>query len=207
MAKMTREGYLTVLKDTRNKLELDLENMEKGHLSYFKEVAIKLRVLLIDKSGSKSLLKRIFNEYGFDVIVSIKFSIKDKVRKGLLPKALGEGLVVGVINNVANWFKDGDERINIFDAIERDEIKIAEHNHSYKKIIEVVSDKMGAHVDSTIKDEDLILHTDFITLGDLPIAQRAIYDTGKATLVLVDSILDFIKNGTEYEWIELRIND
>jgi hypothetical protein len=57
VANITQERYLEELKDIRQNLSDFLEMVNKGNLSYFKDISLKLRVLYCDKSGTPEFLK------------------------------------------------------------------------------------------------------------------------------------------------------
>ncbi len=92
--------------------------------SYTRDMSTKLRILLIDKSGRKCLLREIKEILGIEILVAIKYSMKEKIARGLLPASLADGLVLNQTSSVVNWFNI-DERtcaiIPILDAIERKE--------------------------------------------------------------------------------------
>lgn len=204
MAKMTPEGYLEELKDINQKLSDFLGMVDKGNLSYFKDISLKLRVLYCDKSGTQSLLKVISDLFGFDVVVFVSYMIKEKVEMGRLPPSLAEGLNFSQKNSVVKWLERGDEEISVFKALERKEVLYGNEQHSYKDIIEVAADKMTAHIDKTIKDKDVVLHDENLLIGGLPVAQRAIIDTARSTITLLDMILSFVEGGRQYRHIRPR---
>jgi len=53
---------------------------------------------------------------------------------------------------------------------------------------------MAGHIDPKIDDRDLILHSNTLLIGGLPVAQRAIYDTARSTVILINIIIDFLTN-------------
>ncbi len=93
MANITPEGYLAELNDIKQKLSDFIEMVNKGNLSYFKDISLRLRVLYCDKSGTPALLKIISDLFRFDVVVFISYTIKEKVEMGRLPPSLAERLV------------------------------------------------------------------------------------------------------------------
>jgi len=160
MVKRTGQNYLNELIDLSEKLHTFVSFIKNGKPQYYKEISIKLRILYVDKSGEKCLLRKICQAYGFSVPVAIRYTAKEKVEKGIWPPSLAEGLVVEDINSVVSWLESGDEIIDVFDALEREEILINGRMYSYKKIIEFAADKLGgAHIDENLPDEDYSLHS------------------------------------------------
>jgi hypothetical protein len=204
VAKRTPEGYLTEMEDIRHKLSDFLEQIEKGKVSYFKDIALKLRVLYFDKSGTPALLKVISDLFKFNIVVLISLTLKERVKKGQLPASLADGLVFEQVNSAIMWLERGDEEMNVFDAIKRKEVLYGGEYHSYKEIIEVVADKMTAHIDKTIKDKDVALHKENLLIGGLPVAQRAIIDTARTTITLLDTILSNVRNGKQSPHLRAR---
>ena len=201
MAKLTDKGYLNELADIRLKLDDFIEQIKSGKTSYIRDVALKLRVLYCDKSGTKALLREILNRNSLSVSVMICHSIKEMVEMGKLPESLAEGLVFNQTNSVITWFERGHEVTDPFAALERKEILISGIEYSYREVIEVTADKMAAHIDSSIPDNHLNLHEKNILIGGLPIAQRAIFDTARTSILLIDALIDRIENKTAYDFI------
>lgn len=199
-----KQDYLNELNDIRNKLTDFLQKINSGKSTYFKDLALKLRIIYCDKSGTKALIKTIEAEYDLKVNVVVKHSIAEHVRNGSLPESLSDGLIMDQLNSVVTWFQSGDQLLPIIDAINKqDEIFIQDRYYSYKEIFEAMADKMGgAHVDSSISDDILIPHSDKILIGGLSVAQRAIYDTAKATITLINLINAYISEPFENDVIK-----
>ena len=208
MATLTEDGYFNELIDIHDKLIDFIDNIDKGKETYFKEISLKLRILYIFKSGTNSLLKTICDILNIDVYVWIHLSMAEKIEKGIMPKSLGEGLVFEQLNSVITWFENNrknKELVLIFDALNKNEILLNNIKYSYKKVIENMADKMGgAHIDKTVKDEDLILHSNDFLIGGNSVAQRAIYDTAKSSILLIEQIVNFKKSGIYTEFIVKR---
>ena len=204
MAKRTHEGYLTEMEDIRHKLFDFLELVGKGKVSYFKDIALKLRVLYFDKSGTPALLKVISDLFKFDIVVLISLTVKERVKKGQLPASLADGLAFEQVNSAIMWLERGDEEMNVFDAIEKKEVLYGGKHHSYKEIIIVVADRMTAHIDKTIVDKDIALHKENLLIGGLPVAQRAIIDTARTTITLLDTILSNVRYGKQSPHLRAR---
>lgn len=207
MATLTKEGYLANLIHIREVLINELNHLnEKQDMFYVAEIAIKLRILYIDKSGTEALLKTIEKLYGFKINVLVGLSIEEQIKKGFLPESLSDGLIMNQINSVISWFGNGHghkDMIAIFDAInKRDEIKIEDKYYSYKDIIETVADKMGgAHIDKNISDDKLIPFFNDIFIGGLSPAFRAIYDTSRTSIILINMIEQYISSPFESRFL------
>lgn len=179
---------------------------KEGEISYIVDISLKLRILLIDKSGAKCLLKEIEDILNINIFVGIIYSTKEKVSKGLLPSSLLDGLRISQINSVVTWF-DLNQRtceiISIFDALNRkEELVIDNKEFSYKDLIETVSDKMGgAHIDKLVSDDKLIPHRNDFLIGGMSMSDRAIFDTCKAAIELINKIETFIEDGKETNFI------
>ncbi|MFN8400434.1 MAG: hypothetical protein U0X74_10480 [Anaerolineales bacterium] len=204
MYQRTKEEYLSELYDIRDKLIDFSKKVSEGKGTYYKDIALKLRILYCLKSGTKPLLETIQNLFGFDIFVAVTYSVQEQVERGLIQKSLADGLVFQQINSVATWFERGHELENIFDALKRDEIFVQNYRYSYKKVIEVAADKMAAHIDPKIPIKDLELHSSNLLVGGLPVAQRAIFDTARASILLITIIENFISNKQENHFIRLR---
>lgn len=202
MADLTLAGYLGELFDLRDKLRDFVARVGEGKTSYYKEIAIKLRILLCQKSRTEPLLSAVERQLGMQVVVAVRYSVQERIDKGLLPASSGEGLVFEQINSVATWFEQGHEIVPILAALERKEILIEGERHSYREVIEVAADKMGgAHVDRKVKDHDLVLHSESLLIGGLPVAQRALFDTARACITLVDAIEDATANRKQFPFL------
>ncbi|MFA7284733.1 MAG: hypothetical protein WC004_02840 [Candidatus Absconditabacterales bacterium] len=186
-----------MLVEIRDKLIDFLEKMDQGKLAYMKDIALKLRVLYFKKSGTEGLLKVVQNLFGFKIQVQVNYTYEEKVAKGLISKNLLQGLHMEQVNSPVSWFEFGDAVMDIESALNREEIFLNGKRYNYKKIIEIVADKMDAHIDHTVPDEDLVLHSPEILVGGLPIAQRAIYDIGRSSVQLIDIILEKHNSGNK----------
>jgi hypothetical protein len=204
MFQRTKDEYFSELLDIREKLKDFIQNISTGKITYFKDISVKLRILYCSKSGTKPLFEVIQDLFSFDIFVLISYSAQEQAERGLAPKSLAEGLVFQQINSVVMWFERGHELISVFDAINRDEVFIGNERYSYKHIIEVAADKMGAHIDPKIPVRDVALHSDNFLVGDLPLAQRALFDTARSSILLINIIENHIKKGKEFPFIRPR---
>ena len=202
MVTVTKEGYIKELVDIREKLGDFIDLIKSGKTTYYKDIALKLRMLYMFKSGTAPLLKTIAELFGLKISVYICLNTHEKIEKGLMAASLGEGLVFEQINSVVRWFESGDEFVDLLEAISKKEVLIDDQPFSYKQIIEYAADKMGgAYLDKTHDPTHLGLHSDQILLGGLPIAQRAIFDTARASIQLISHIEDFVRNGNKSSFV------
>ena len=188
--------------DLRDKLRDFTARIRAGDRTYFKEIAIKLRILLCRKSRCDPLITTIERELGLEVYVWVSYTMRELVARGRVPATLGQGMVFEQINSVVTWLEGGHERLRLLDALDREEIFVAGECFSYKHVIEVAADKMGgAHVDAAVPDRDLRLHSERVRLGGLPIAQLALRDTALACIAIIDALEDAIKTERSYPFL------
>ena len=74
MANLTKKDYLRELVDIKEKLEDFMNLINKGRLTYYKEIALKLRILYCSKSGKPPLFTTICDIFDFD----IKFNFNER---------------------------------------------------------------------------------------------------------------------------------
>lgn len=202
MVTVTKEGYFEELLDIKNKLIDFTKLINSGKTTYYKDLALKLRILYIYKSGTKSLIKTISELFNIKICVFIKLNMYEKIEKGLMPKSLGEGLIFEQINSVIGWFDSGDELVDIFDALNKQEVLIDNKRYTYRELIEYAADKMGgAHLDKKHDKTHLDMHSDSLLIGGLPVAQRAIYDTAIASINLISYIEENIRDSKQSKFI------
>lgn len=203
MAILTKENYLEELNDIKVKLKDFISKVEGGNFSYIKEIALKLRILYCNKSGTGPLLKTIMELYGFSINVVIHFSVEELVQKGMLSESLAQGLQKN-INSPITWFERGHELLPIFEAVDRKKDVFLDGNYyNYKDIFENITDKMGgAHLDKSIPNEKLIPHSKDILLGGLSVAERTVYDMARISVELINIINGYLKNGEQSDFIK-----
>lgn len=201
MAQLSNESYLVHLKDIKNKLTDFLELVNLGKLEYLKEIALKHRILYMNKSGTEGLFKKIQKIHRFEFRVWVSATLVEAIDNGELSESLRP--VMMFHNGVYSWLDKGKQQINIIEAFEKNaQIIINEHSFSFKKIIETVADKMGgAHIDEKVSDKDLILHSNNFLIGNLNIASRVIYDTTCVTIDIINIIINYIEKDEKSEFI------
>jgi hypothetical protein len=201
MAELQNEGYLNHLEDIHNKIVDFIDLVNHGKTSYLIDIALKLRLLYMDKSGSPALIKKIQEIYNIEIVVWVRPTIVELIESGELHESLRPSIYFH--NPVTRWLDKGREKQNLFSAFQKEsQVIINEYSFSVKKIIEVVADKMGgAHIDQKVADKDLILHNDDVLLANLNFANRTIYDTAITTLEIIKLLLDKIKFEKNSEFI------
>lgn len=204
MANINDLGYLKELFEQRSKILDFLEMINQGRIEYYKELALKLRVLYIDKSRRKSLLRVISDRFAIDLYVWTRRALHDSVKNNQNTQEILKNVLFIQTNSVATWFIKGAEFISPFDALEREDLFLRGKYYSYRSVIEVVADKQAAHIDEDFPDDHFLMQKDNIVLLDLPISLRAIYDTAIATIELINKIEKFLCSGVENPHIRVR---
>ena len=198
MASLTKDNYFAELLDIKEKISDFLVLIQNGKINYFKELSAKLRIFYCDKSGKSSFLKILQKNFLFEAFV-LTSDLMDEFNKM-------SNLQFSLNNNAISWFDFGNKFIPVLESINQNNIFYSGNYHSYKIIIEVMSEKMGGvHIDSKIKDEDLVLHCPSFLIGNLPTAKRALYDLAKGTLKLMEYIIDYIKLDKESDFIRKKL--
>ena len=110
---------------------------------------------------------------------------------------------------MATWFDINQktcEVVPILDALNRqEELFINDVHYSYKTLIETVADKLGgAHIDRNISDEKLMPHTKEILIGGTTMSDRAILDTCRSAINLINKIKEFVQDGKESDFIKIK---
>ena len=143
MAEFQKNGYVYELLDIRNKLKDFIEHVNKGDVSFIKEIAIKLRLLYsdvnnVEKKTQKSLFKIISGLFNIEISVYTKSTntlqkLKDK---GIpLPKM--------IINSAtATWFETGDKLTEINSAISKEMVYFNGENYSFTELFRNIADKL-----------------------------------------------------------------
>lgn len=209
MANLSSEGYVNHLKDIKIKLVNFLHEIDSGNLSYVIEIAAKLRILYMKKSGNEPLFCILMNKFNFTFQVCLSLTIEELMQKGIalgkFSEASRDSMTFSFNNHPVNWF-DGviaHRKVDIIEAFNKEnQINIGSNSFSLRKIVEVIADKMGgAHIDSNVADKDLIVHSDNRKLGGLNIANRVIYDLARMTIQAIEMVEEFIHNKKENAFI------
>ncbi len=199
MATLTNEGYLTELLDIKEKLEDFVILISQGRATYFKDVALKLRILYCKK---RPLLKEIELRFLVQCMVAIKYSIEEQVARGMLPASLLDGLHFQVKCNASTWFERGHELVPIWIALERDAVILTNESYSLRRIIEVMADRMGgAHIDQSVPDADLKLYNSQTQIGGFSLAESVLFDVARSSIKLIELIEDKLIGGNASRFI------
>ena len=161
-------------------------------------------MLFLRRSRKPPLLKVISDLFCFDILVWIRLTAQERVARGQWPRTLADSVSFEQVNSVNTWLVGGDEEWSVFDALDREEVRLGDTRHSYAGIIAVVADKMEAHIDGTVKDTDLALHSERVKIGGYTPAQLAIVDTARTTVELMNTILSHVRTGQQYPHIRAR---
>lgn len=189
------EADFSELAGIRERLKDLLQYVTAGKHSYYREIALTLQKLYCPKEDDP-LLKRAGDAFGFDILTAIHYSAQEEVELGLLPAELAGDTTLQRVNNVPTWFRCGHDLINIFDAVERDEVLIGGRSYSYKQVVDITSET-GA-----ISETDFNLGSPLLDV--LPIVQRTLFDLARTSIQLVDIMENRIKNGKYYPYFRTR---
>ena len=208
MAEFQKNGYVYELLDIRNKLKDFIEHVNKGDVSFIKEIAIKLRLFYsnvnnVEKKTQKSLFKIISNLFNIEISVYTKSTntlqkLKDK---GIpLPKM--------IINSAtATWFETGDKLTEINSAISKEMVYFNGENYSFTELFRNIADKLGGcHIDKYVSDNIIKLYTEQIYIQGNQVLVRNIIDLATASIKLIDMIENFIENNKENTFIRIKTN-
>jgi hypothetical protein len=209
MGRRTPEGYLQELEEIASRLSDYLQKIDEGNASYYKDLALKLRVLLLRKSRTPPLLEIVFDLFQCDVLVAVMWSIREQIEKLGDPKGVRAGMLSALqyeqLNSARTWLEMGHEKVHILEAVSRDEIYLNNRHVSLKELIEVVADKMTAHIDPEIDNHHLYLHDESIAsfLGSPP-AQLAICEASRTTITILRGLVNYARTGEVEIFIEPR---
>ena len=209
MAELQKDGYIYELIDVKNKLKDFIELINKDKFSYFKEIAVKLRMLYsdvnrIEKSSDntyKSLLKIISEFLNIEIKVYTKsYSLIQKFKDNNIP------LPIFLVNSAAaTWFDRGDELTDINIAITKELIYYNGEEYSFTELFRIVSDKLGGcHIDRYVSDNIIKLYTEQFYVAGNQILVKSILDMAAASIKLIEIVEDFTKNSKESEFITVK---
>ena len=195
MTTLSNEELLRELLGIKSKLKKFNDQIEQGDLSWVEELSVKLRIIYLDKSGRKSLLKIISDRYSFEVRVYVRRSLRDRM-KGILSEETLSSMSRTQLNSAIKWFVGGEALVSIYTAIEnKDEVIIGGNTFSYKDLIEIRAEKMGgAHVDETVAEHMLLPQDQTFTIGGLSHEIRALHDLASRTVELINMVDKFVKD-------------
>jgi hypothetical protein len=205
MKKLGKEDYIEHLNRINRNLILFYELVLKGNKDLIQDLALKIRILYMKKSGTEPLLKTIQNLFGFKFKVWVRESPKEELRrKGL--EHLIESMSFSYFNEIMFWLESGNQKAEIIEAFHRsDSLNIGKFSYSAKELIELVADKLGgAHIDPKLNEKALIPQSNQINFEGYNMYEYFILKTTKQTIEINKVILEYISQGKQSEFIEIN---
>lgn len=102
MANTTDQQYYNHLLDIKEKMEDFLSKVDNGKKTYLIDLALKMRILLIRKSGTNPLFQSIMEKFNFRLNVFFKESMIEAIKNGSLPSSLLDKMIISYSNNAMN---------------------------------------------------------------------------------------------------------
>ena len=164
---ITKEQRVVELRESLAHIEHYLELLLQGQYSYQKPLSVELRKLLCEGEGN-FLLKKLEKDYG----VIFKFSIRSEP---LMPPTYKDATVDDYLNEF-RFFQEGE-------------------SYTRRRIIKIVADKKGAHLDDTEKPFHQFEKKTFLPVGNPskegvhPLAAKYLVDIAKTTLRVCTEML------------------
>lgn len=165
--KISKEKKVEELKESLNHIRHYLELLKKGEYSYTKPLSVELRKLLCEGNGNE-LLKRIEQDFNLE----IKFPVRVEP---LIPPTYRNTFIDEYLDEF-RFFQEGEQ-------------------YSRRRIIKMVADKKGAHLDETEKPFHQFEKKTFLPVGNpakdsvYPLATKYLIDIGKTTLQVCENWL------------------
>lgn len=205
MIELSINEYISHLTIIQSKLNFYLEAIKTGNYGLIPDLALKLRILYMKKSGTKPLLTIIEELLNVQIKVWVRETFDEELkRKGL--EHLIDKQTFSYHNEIDYWLVEGTYKSRLIDAINRPKaIKIGENDYSVKDIIEITADKLGgAHIDSKLNTRELSPLTRNISFGDLNPSEHLIIQATIQSIQIIKIILDFYNFKIESDFIELK---
>lgn len=197
------EGRFELLKDSGEKIETFIGLFNDGKTSYSGEIAMKLRLLLAYKSGTKSLLKQVCDDLNVD------FFVYDDDMSEDLEELRALGGVRGELSSEMFWFFSGDDKdavpkCSIFKAIEHKNYWAGDSELSLKCIFEAYSDQCVAHADTEYRGAlKKFMENEYA--GDFQSTiGNALVKLGEAIVRAIDILIKYKENREESKFIVRR---
>ncbi len=208
MIELKLEDYISHLTSIQRKLVFFLASYNQGNHDLIVDLALKLRILYINKSGTKALFLTIEKHLNIELKVWIRKSFDEELRKKGLEQLINQ-YSFAYNNEIDFWLENGTNKISLIEAFNRPKaIKIGEHYYSAKELVEIVADKLGgAHIQSKLNDRCLTPQTRSILFGDLNTYEFFIIQTTDQTIKIIDSLLNFIQTRIYSELIVEKVNN
>jgi len=205
MKKLEKEDYTEHLKSINKRLILFYELVLQGNKELVEDLALKIRILYMRKSGTEPLLKTIQYLFNFRFEVWVRETPEEELkRKGL--EHLIESMSFSYYNEIMFWLESGNNKVEIIEAFNRPEsLKIGEFSYSAKELIELVADKLGgAHIDPKLNERALIPQSPKIQFEGFNMYEYFILKTTKQTIEINKLILEYILENKQSEYIEIN---
>jgi len=143
---MNKKKTLTDLNDSIEQIDFSVEQFRQGKKSFYKTVAVQLRLLLCDVSGRKSLLKRIFSQSAFHPLRgNLLTSLDDDLKKSLVfysPALINFDGKGGT--KIESLFNINGKPLFLEEWLNQNLLSL---NINIGQLIRSVADKEGAHSD------------------------------------------------------------
>ena len=205
MIELKLQDYISHLTSIHRKLVFFLDSFNQGNHDLIVDLALKLRILFMNKSGTKALFSKIEQNLNIEIKVWVRETFEEELkRKGL--EHLIDKHTFGYFNEIDFWLEEGTYKISLIEAFNRPKsIKIGEHNYSAKEIVEIVADKLGgAHIDPKLDARSLTPQTRSISFGSLNTSEHIIIQTTFQTIKIIEILLDYINTKLPSEFIEVK---
>jgi len=208
MIELKSNDYIQHLESIHRKLVFFLEAINNGNHDLIVDLALKLRILFMRKSGTEPLFTMIERSLNIELKVWVPETFEEELRRKGLDNLIDE-FTFGYFNEIDFWLEIGNSKIGLIDAFNRPKaVKIINHIFSVKQIVEIVADKLGgAHIDPKLDERTLALQSRNISFGGLNISEHTIMQTTKQTIKIIDNLLDFIYTGNASELIEVKFDN
>ena len=81
MRELSLHNYIEHLRSIQNRLENFISEFERGNRDYIQDIALKLRILFIHKSGTKALFTTIQTLFGVQIRVWVRESRDEELKR------------------------------------------------------------------------------------------------------------------------------
>lgn len=208
MKELKLHDYISHLTSIQRKLVLFLDSYNQGNHDLIVDLALKLRILYMNKSGTKALLTTIEDCLNVEIKVWVRETFNEELRrKGL--EDLIDKISFGYFNEIDFWLEKGVYKVGIIEAFNRPKsIKIGEHSYSSKEVVEIVADKLGgAHIDPKLDTRSITPQNRSISFGNLNTSEHIIIQTTIQTIKIIQIILNYINTQIKSEFIVEKTKD
>jgi|GEM_PF-2786644 len=207
MIELKLQDYVDHLKSIHKKLVFFLDSFNQGNHDLVVELALKLRILYMNKSRTKALFSTIEKILNVELKVWVRETFEEEMRRKGLDHLI-DTLSFGYFNEIDFWLEKGTYKVGLIEAFNRPKsLKIGDHSYSAKEIVEIVADKLGgAHIDHKLDERALTPQNRSIAFGKLNTSEHFIIRTTVQTIKIIEILLDFIETRNTSEFIEVKSN-